>query len=152
MTTQFSPRIYLRCVLALIVSLAGVSAARADEPGKTTSKELHVLFIGNSQIYYNDLPHTVEALAASAPADRPRIKSDRFVPGGASLESLWNKGDGKGTARAKIQEQKWDFVIVQEIYNAKPESFNKYAPLFHELIQKTGAKTVLFCTASISTM
>ena len=43
-------------------------------------------------------------------------------------------------------------MIVQEIYNARPESFNKYAPLFHELIQKNGAKTLLFCTASISSM
>jgi len=43
-------------------------------------------------------------------------------------------------------------VIVQEIYNAKAESFNKYAPLFHELIQKNGSKTLLFCTASVSSM
>jgi ubiquinone/menaquinone biosynthesis C-methylase UbiE len=118
----------------------------------TFRKELQVLFIGNSQIFYNNLPKTLEALADSAPADRPRIQTDRFVPGGASLERLWEAGDGKGTVRAKIAEKKWDFVIVQEIYNAKPASFDKYAPLFHELIQKQGARTILFCTASVSTM
>src|SRR5439155_4620922 len=40
--------------------------------------------------------------------------------------------------------------IVQEIFNAKPESFAKYAPLFHELVKKNDAQTVLLCTASIS--
>jgi hypothetical protein len=147
----FLPK-YLPARLALFVALAIASAARGEDPGKLKSKELHVLFIGNSQIYYNDLPRTVEALSESAPQDQPRIRTGRFVPGGASLASLWSAGEGKNTARAKILEQKWDFVIVQEIYNAKAESFNKYAPLFHELIQKNGSKMVLFCTASISTM
>jgi hypothetical protein len=112
--------------------------------------ELQVLFIGNSQIYFNDLPRTVEALAESAPEDRRRIRADRFVSGGASLERLWNAGEGKGTARAKILEKKWDVVILQDIYFVKPESFNKYAPMFHELIQKNNGRTILFCTASVS--
>src|SRR2546425_850497 len=127
------PFIAPRClpgVLALMVALIGAAVTHAQAP--TATKELHVLFIGNSQIYFNDLPAMVETLAESAPADRPRIRADRFVAGGASLDRLWNAGDGKGTARAKIQEKKWDYVIVQEIYYAKPDSFNKYAPLFHE--------------------
>ena len=74
------------------------------------------------------------------------------MAGGASLDRLWNAGDGKGTVRAKIVEKKWDYVIVQEIYNAKAESFNKHAPLFVELIQKNGSRPVLFCTASVSTL
>src|SRR6266566_3255506 len=72
---------------------------------------------------------------ALEPESQPRIRADRFVQGGASLERLWNAGMGKGTARAKILEKKWDYVILQEIYVAKPDSLNKYAPLFHELIQ-----------------
>jgi hypothetical protein len=124
-----------------------MSGAELEKP---KARDLQVLFIGNSQIYYNDLPRLVEALADSAPEDRPRIRADRLVAGGASLERLWNAGTEKGTARAKIGEKKWDFVIVQEIYNVKPEGFNKYAPLFHELIQKNGSRTVFFCTASVS--
>jgi hypothetical protein len=139
-------------IIALFLGLAATSGTLADEPAKPKVKDLQVLFIGNSQIYYNDLPRTVEAIAESAPEDRPRIKADRFVSGGASLERLWNAGDGKGTARAKIVEKKWDFVILQEIYNVKPESINKNAPLFHELIQKNGSRTVLLATASISGM
>jgi hypothetical protein len=148
--TTIPSRGYLPGLLALLVGLAGASVAHAAEPEKPKTKELNVLFIGNSQIYYNDLPKIVETLAESAPADRPRIRADRFVQGGASLASLWNAGTGKGTARAKIAEKKWDFVIVQEIFNAKADSFNKFAPLFHELIQKQGSRPILFCTASVS--
>ena len=146
MTTRRPGPGYLLGTLALMI---GASIACAQEPAK--AKDLHVLFIGNSQIYYNDLPRMVEMLAESAPADRPRIRADRFVAGGASLERLWNAGDGKGTARAKILEKKWDYVILQEIYNARPDSFNKYAPLFHERIQANGSRTLLFYTAGIST-
>lgn len=151
MTAHLRQR-YLPSALALIVGLAGVSATASKEPDQPKAKSLKVLFIGNSQIYYNDLPRTVEALAESAPAEQPRIRADRFVSGGASLERLWNAGMGKGTARGKIMEEKWDYVIVQEIYNAKAENFNMYAPLFHELIKTNGSKTVLFCTASVSPM
>ena len=150
MTTRFPLQLLFSGVLASIVGLAGAAVTPAQEPAKPKAKDLLVLFIGNSQIYYNDLPRTVEAAAKSAAEDRPRIRTDRFVPGGASLERLWNAGTGKGTARAKILEKKWDFVILQEIYNVKPESFNQYAPLFHEVIQKNGSQTVLFCTASVS--
>ena len=146
MMTRFSG--YLSCVPALLVALTSVSVAEAQAP--TKAKELHVLFIGNSQIYYNDLPRLVEALAESAPADRPRIRADRFVAGGASLERLWNTGDGEGTARAKIVEKKWDCVILQDIFFVKPDSFNKYASLFRELIQKNGSRTVLFCTSGVN--
>lgn len=137
--------------VASIVSLA-LGAAPAQEKDDLKAKELRVLFLGNSQVYYNDLPRTVEALAESAPKDQPRIKASQLTPGGASLESLWNKGTDKGSVRARILEEKWDFVVLQEHFNAKSDSFNKYAPLFHELIEKHGAKTVLFCTASISAL
>jgi len=132
----------------LVVALAGTSIGHAQQPEK--GKVLDVLFIGNSQIFYNDLPRTVEALGESAPADRPRIRAERFLAGGASLNRFWNAGDGKGTARAKIAEKKWDFVILQDIYFVKPDAFNKYATLFHELIHKNGSRTVLFCTAGVS--
>lgn len=148
MNTQLSAS--LRFALALIVALTGDCITLAQEPEKAKPRELDVLFVGNSQIFYNDLPRMVEALAESAPADRPRIRADRFVAGGAGLERLWNAGDGKGTARAKILEKKWDYVILQDIYFVKPDSFNKYAPLFHEVIRKNGSRTLLFCTASIS--
>src|SRR5947209_2678344 len=113
MTTPFTLRAYLPGVLALIIGLANAPVTSAQDLGKPKAKDIHVLFIGNSQIYFNDLPRTVEALAESAPQDRPRIRAERFLSGGASLERFWNAGTGKGTARAKILEKPWDYVIVQ---------------------------------------
>lgn len=136
----------------VLVGLTEVPVAVADEKGQPPARPIRVLFVGNSQVFYNDLPAIVEALAESATPDKPRIKTERAVVGGASLESHWNRGTGKGTARAKIAEEKWDFVILQEIFNARPASFDKHARLFHELIGKDGAKTVLLSTASINTL
>jgi len=150
MTTRLPGPIRFFVVLALTVALMSASFSCAQDSAKPRAKDLHVLFIGNSQIYFNDLPRVVEALAESALAERPRIRTDRFVAGGASLERLWNAGVGKGTARAKILEKNWDYVILQDIYFVKPDSFNKYASLFHELIQKNASRTLLFCTAGVS--
>jgi hypothetical protein len=147
MSSSCSRHRLLATVSLLVLTVNG--SAIADEKD-AVPKSIRVLFVGNSQIFYNDLPKILETLAESAPKDRPRIKAERAVFGGASLESHWNKGDGKDTARGKIAAEKWDYVILQEIYYGKPEPFNKYARLFHDLIQQHGAKTVLYCTASIN--
>jgi hypothetical protein len=102
MMTRF--RRGLPVVALSLVALLTARPADAQDKNPPPPKPLRVLFVGNSQVYYNDLPRTVELLAASAPADRPRVAPDRAVAGGASLESHWNKGTDKGTARAKIAE------------------------------------------------
>lgn len=136
--------------LAAVCLLAGGAMPGTIAAGDKDVNPIRVLFVGNSQIFYNDLPKILDELSASAPKDRPRIKAERLVFGGASLESHWNKGDGNDTARGKIAAEKWDYVVIQEIYYAKPEPFDKYARLFHELIGQHGAKTVLYCTAGIN--
>lgn len=139
-------------IIAILLFLAVGSVVYAAEATKPKPPELRVLFLGNSQIYFNELPRIVEALSESAAEDRPRIKASQFVSGGASLESLWELGAAEGKPRALIASEKWDFVIVQEIYTyySKPESFNKYATLFDELIRQHGSRTVIFCTASVN--
>src|SRR5687768_3900314 len=104
----------LACLLLTFIMLGGPVAVQSED--KPAAKEIHVLFVGNSQIFYNDLPKIVETLADSAAADKPRIKAGRALFGGASLESHWNKGTGEGTARAKIAGEKWDYVVLQDIY------------------------------------
>ncbi len=132
------------------LTFLGLLIAVANPMQAEDAKPIRVLFVGNSQIFYNDLPKILEAIADSAPQDRPRIKAERAVFGGASLESHWNKGDGPETARGKIAAEKWDYVVLQEIYFGKPDSFQKHAKLFHEWIGRHGGKTVLYCTASIN--
>jgi hypothetical protein len=143
--------LYVAGLFLLATGPSGASAADPDK-GEPPPRTLRVLFVGNSQVYYNDLPRMVEALSESAAKDRPRIQAERAVFGGASLESHWNRGAGKDTARAKIAEQTWDYVILQDIFNTRPESFTRHARLFHELIRQQGSRTILLSTASISAM
>lgn len=141
------------CKIVALVALVAIGPiVQAAEPTGPKPNELRVLFLGNSQIYFNELPRTVEALSESAAEDRPRIKASQYVSGGASLESLWEAGTAEGKPQALIASEKWDVVIVQEIYTyySKPEIFEKYATLFDELIRKNGSRMVLFCTASIN--
>ncbi len=140
---------------ATLIFSAAMTVIAQDEKKASEPKATRVLFVGNSQFYYNNLHKIVEALAESAPKDRPRIHadakpSDRSVAGGATLESHWKKGLAKDTARAKITEEKWDFVILQDYSSVtSKEDYTKYATLFDELIRQKGAKTVLFSTAHV---
>src|SRR5262245_48262243 len=45
---------------------------------------LHLLFIGNSYTYVNDLPHVLERIAATAGVP-PKIASEQVVVGAAAL-------------------------------------------------------------------
>src|SRR6266436_5266826 len=98
MTTLARLHRFVAGTLFFLAGTAGVSVAIADEK-EAAPQPIRVLFVGNSQMYYNHLHKIVEALAESAPKDRPRIRtdarpSDRAVAGGAILESHWKRGTG----------------------------------------------------------
>jgi hypothetical protein len=117
-----------------------------------TPAELHVLFIGNSFIYFYNMPRIVEAISESV--DGPRIKTEMVAIGGARLEDLWNQG----SALAAIRKQHWDYVVMNEqsalgggkVNGEKqigdPANFFKYAEMFDTEIQKAGAKAVVIMT------
>lgn len=113
---------------------------------------LHVLFIGNSFTYFNNMPRLVEAISASLSV--PHIQSEMVAIGGARLEDLWNQG----SALAAIRKQHWDYVVMNEqsalgggVINGEkrigdPANFFKYAEMFDMEIRKAGAKTVIIMT------
>ena len=118
-----------------------------------------VLFLGNSQLgVYDgitgaqiyDLPNMIRDISESGPADFPRIEVGQKLVGGASLKKLWEMGEVSGSPRAMIVAEKWDYVVIQEIYNADEQEFKTFAAMFDEEIRKAGAKTVLFATAGVS--
>ena len=111
---------------------------------------MKVLFIGNSQMGVYDLPGMMEAMALSAPADHPRIEIGRGLIGGKGLAGFWEAGEGQGAPRAMIAAEKWDCVVIQEIYCANEVEVEKYAAMFDELIRKSGSQTILFATANVT--
>jgi hypothetical protein len=143
----------------VVLTLLGVSVAatviqsnqvaRAMESSLPAQpRALNVLLVGNSQcptILRNQL---IENLAASDKGGRP-IKVSGCIKGGASLRSHWEAGTGPEAARGMISSGSWDYVVLQDIYNVEEAAFQPYARRFHELIKGTGARTVLFGTASI---
>ena len=117
-----------------------------------TRPEIHVLFIGNSFTYFNNMPHLVEAISESV--DGPRISADMVAIGGARLEDLWKQG----SALVAIRKRRWDFVVMNEqsalgggkVNGEKrigdPANFFKYAEMFDTEIRKAGGKTVIMMT------
>lgn len=113
---------------------------------------LHVLFIGNSFTYFNNMPKLVEVISESLSG--PQIKTEMVAVGGARLEDLWKQG----SALAAIRKQHWDYVVMNEqsalgggIVNgekriADPANFFNYAEMFNTEIRKSGAKTVIIMT------
>jgi hypothetical protein len=111
---------------------------------------LKALFIGNSQMQCYDLPQMIKIMSESAPAASPRIAVGRALLGGKGLKGYWEAGDGKGSPRAAIAADKWDYVVIQEIFNAKEQAFQDYATKFDDAIKKAGSKTILFATANVT--
>jgi hypothetical protein len=73
------------------------------------------------------------------------LETAQITPGGCTLERHWTGGK----ALAKIQEGKWDYVVLQE-QSVTPivnyESMAKHARLFDAEIKKVNAKTLFYMT------
>ena len=121
-------------VLLAAASLVGIPAAQAEE-------DVRVLWIGNSLVYYNDLPKMVAELAKAG--GQRSLANEQETPGGCTLEKHWT--DGK--ALKKLAAHKWDFVVLQEqsqkpLTNPKP--MFEYAKKFDAEVRKQGGKTLLY--------
>lgn len=106
------------------------------------SKELKILFIGNSYTYGNDLPELLSQLMSGKGI---KLYHESVTPGGATLEKQWL--DGK--AKEAIHKQAWDYVVLQE-QSTRPfsnrEAFFQYAKLFTDEIKTTKAKPLFYMT------
>ena len=125
-------------LLALALLLAGTGAARADD-------SLHVLFIGNSYTYVNDLPGLFLGLSE---AGGRTVRTDASAFGGYSLD------DHSRTQATldKVARDSWSFVVLQEqsviptIHYWRYNSMYPAARLLDSLIRLQGAKTAFFMT------
>lgn len=99
-------------VIALVAVLSSCLSVNTVDPETSIDKlpagGRHVLFIGNSLTYTNDLPRTVASLAQSA-GDTVRVLSVA-LPNFAVIDHAL----GKSNAVAVIRSQPWDFVVLQQ--------------------------------------
>jgi len=110
--TRFSLR---RLTYGMVLWMLPLACGGSDPvwPGDGT---LHVLFIGNSLTFYNDLPGMLHDLAQ---ADSGRVLEVRDLSqGGYALEDHWNDG----WPRDVLAEGGWDVVILQQGPSSLPEN------------------------------
>jgi hypothetical protein len=136
-------RAFPRFGFLAVFCLLGVFVTVGQPQGGPPKGAIHVLFIGNSLTYVNDLPKTVAELA-QAGRQRP-LRYERETPGGCTLEKHWK--DGK--ALAKIQGRRWDFVVLQDHSQG---ALQRRASMFDNgkkldaAVRKNGARTILYMT------
>jgi hypothetical protein len=142
---------------AAVLVLSPSAASRAQTPAEAGpnrgSNTRHVLFIGNSFTFFNDLPEVVAAIAASFPQG-PQIEPTMFASGGMTLQWHW----AAGRAQQQIDSRAWDDVILQEqsALGAGTEvGDGRLSPpgIFHESVRKfvpyvraAGATPILLMT------
>ncbi len=103
----------------------------------------HVLFIGNSLTYTNDLPGTIAALASSV-GDTIRVRSVA-LPNFALIDHV----DGGSTAVDVIRSQKWSMVVLQQGPSTLPlnrDTLVLATQKFDPFIRAAGARSGTFMT------
>jgi hypothetical protein len=121
--------------------LFGCGGATSTEP--LPAGGIHVLFVGNSLTYVNDLPATVAAIAKSG-GDTIRVA----VAAGPDL-ALIDHLNGATDAVARIKEGGWQFVVLQQ--GPTPpgicrDSLVLWTRMFDQRIRAARAETAVMMT------
>lgn len=124
-------------------ALAAAACARGSVIEPLPAGGRHVLFVGNSLTYTNDLPSTVAAIAASA-GDTVRVA----MVAGPDL-ALIDHATGQSDAFAVIRREHWDVVVLQQ--GPTPAGLCRdtlilAAKLFDPVVRASGGRTALFMT------
>ncbi len=125
-----------------VLAIAAIATACANaSPTSLAAGGHHVLFVGNSLTYVNDLPATVAAIAAAA-GDTIRVETVAG-PNLALIDHL----TGSTNAAATIKRGGWELVVLQQGPTATGicrDSLVIWARMFGTLIGDVHARPALF--------
>jgi hypothetical protein len=113
---------------------------------------VRTLIVGNSQIYFQNLPKLLTVLSESGPFACPRIAAEGFTHGGHNLYKLWSWGDELGRDLATtIRDGGYDVVVIAEsidLVELPPPrtQFVTYANAIIDAARASGARPVLYAT------
>ena len=93
----------------LVLILGMSSAASCQAPPRET---LDVLFVGNSYIYFNNLPGMVEGISTAL--DGPVVRGVAHTHGGMMLEEHIADGHVDSLLAEGPDDGEWEWVILQE--------------------------------------
>lgn len=87
--------------------------------------EIRVAFCGNSMLYYNDCPRLIQQMIEAA-FPSCSVVQDSCLRGGATLRSLFQRGNGMGTKFGPLHDvgqatvsqllgpKQWDFIVLND--------------------------------------
>ena len=104
-----------------------------------------VLFVGNSFMYFYNLPQVVSSMAKTQDVI---IETRHSTVGGSNLEQHW-KGEKGTVTRQLLENQQWDYVVFNNHSRSAidtPEDFMDYGKKFADLVRRKGAEPVFMMT------
>lgn len=135
---------------ALTCCLLSLAAWPAHSQLPTRTDTLHVLFVGNSYLYYNNAPAQLEAVARAAGG--PAVQTRLVAHGGWTLEDHL----ADSATRLALSERQWDWVVANEqsllgdlyFVNGSPrihsaKRFAASAQRLSELVKERGARLLI---------
>lgn len=115
---------------------------------KEEEKMLNILFLGNSLMYYNDMP---DLFAQIASANGKKVNVQSVTKGSATISDFANERTEVGSqAIPLLKENKWDIVIIEPSRRISPyENTVKEAELesakkIQELAKAAGGDVLLY--------
>lgn len=108
-----------------------------EKPSRT---EFHILFVGNSLTYTNNLPRLVRKYARSRNIN---VQTEMIAFANYALEDHWNEGQ----VQKLISSQTYDFVIVQQGPSSQSNGrimLMEYGAKFNDLCQLNSAQLCFF--------
>jgi hypothetical protein len=134
----------LSLVCCLAIFFTGCSPDTIEKK-PISGPALHILFVGNSYIFVNDLPKVFAQLAA---AGGHKVTTGMMANGGWTLAHHANSAE---TLNA-IQASKWDYVIMHEqsqipaFEQSRRETMYPAARYLVPIVKQRGAAPVFFLT------
>ncbi|MBO5716027.1 MAG: FIVAR domain-containing protein [Clostridia bacterium] len=123
-----------------------------DIPGHNPpvqNDELRVLFLGNSLMFFNDMPSLFRDLAQRA---GKKVYVDSVTRGSATISDFAHSFTDVGSqAYPKLQNERWDYVIIEPSRRITPYERTTYeaelasAKVLQKMAADAGAKILLYC-------
>ena len=115
-------------IIALLFILFTIPHSRdllAQSPTNSSNDTLKVLFVGNSFIYFYNMPQVVASMLNT---NGNPIIARKSTVGGSNLEQHW-KGQRETKTMELIEAEDWDYVVFNNHSRSSietPESFMEY--------------------------